>query len=261
MPTTQLLQQLHALPAAARRPPPRRARACRRSSRACRCPPAPGSRAARSSRAAPGWRSPSTAPRSSRSQAFEEGIAHAATNGTHPRLDLLRRRHRLAERAGADRRPAVRGLRPTLALAPSEGTAFSEDTEPALAPRRRAARDAARRGQGLASSRRSATRARTSRTSPRATSTRSASSTIGARTGWLGRYIDRTGDDDNPLQGLSLDGSLSPMLATATCRSPRSTTVDGLRHVDARHRRPGRAADVRQLRQLRRARAPDSTGA
>ena len=35
------------------------------------------------------------------------------------------------------------------------------------------------------------------------------------RTGWLGRYLDRVGAADNPLQGLSLDGRLSPALATA----------------------------------------------
>jgi uncharacterized protein (DUF1501 family) len=34
-------------------------------------------------------------------------------------------------------------------------------------------------------------------------------------TGWLGRYIDRVGKPDNPLQGLSLDWSLQPSLATA----------------------------------------------
>jgi uncharacterized protein (DUF1501 family) len=34
------------------------------------------------------------------------------------------------------------------------------------------------------------------------------------RAGWLGRYIDVAGDDENPLQGLSMDGILSPMLAT-----------------------------------------------
>jgi uncharacterized protein (DUF1501 family) len=38
---------------------------------------------------------------------------------------------------------------------------------------------------------------------------------VGFRTGWLGRYLDEVGDDENPLQGLSLDGELSPMLATA----------------------------------------------
>ena len=34
------------------------------------------------------------------------------------------------------------------------------------------------------------------------------------RTGWLGRYLDRAGTPDNPLQGLSLDGELAPSLAT-----------------------------------------------
>jgi uncharacterized protein (DUF1501 family) len=36
-----------------------------------------------------------------------------------------------------------------------------------------------------------------------------------ARTGWLGRYLDLAGEPDNPLQGLSLDYSLAPALATA----------------------------------------------
>jgi uncharacterized protein (DUF1501 family) len=35
------------------------------------------------------------------------------------------------------------------------------------------------------------------------------------RTGWLGRYLDRVGAMDNPLQGLSLDSTLAPALATA----------------------------------------------
>ena len=35
------------------------------------------------------------------------------------------------------------------------------------------------------------------------------------QTGWLGRYLDRVGKADNPLQGVSLDGELSPSLATA----------------------------------------------
>lgn len=34
-------------------------------------------------------------------------------------------------------------------------------------------------------------------------------------TGWLGRYLDVAGVPDNPLQGLSLTGSLQPSLATA----------------------------------------------
>ena len=34
--------------------------------------------------------------------------------------------------------------------------------------------------------------------------------------GWLGRYLDVAGDLTNPLQGLSLDGELNPTMATAT---------------------------------------------
>jgi uncharacterized protein (DUF1501 family) len=34
------------------------------------------------------------------------------------------------------------------------------------------------------------------------------------RIGWLGRYLDKYGSDDNPLQGLSLDWTLAPSLAT-----------------------------------------------
>src|SRR5205085_1929558 len=32
---------------------------------------------------------------------------------------------------------------------------------------------------------------------------------------WMGRYLDVAGDSDNPLQGLSLDDTLSPALAAA----------------------------------------------
>jgi uncharacterized protein (DUF1501 family) len=46
------------------------------------------------------------------------------------------------------------------------------------------------------------------------------------RTGWMGRLLDVIGDPDNPLQGLSLDGHLSPALApdnvpVATIDGPR----------------------------------------
>ncbi len=36
-----------------------------------------------------------------------------------------------------------------------------------------------------------------------------------ATTGWLGRYLDRVGDPNLPIQGISLESSLSPQLATA----------------------------------------------
>jgi len=37
---------------------------------------------------------------------------------------------------------------------------------------------------------------------------------VGANTGWLGRYIEQVGADNNPLQGVSLSNELSPSLAT-----------------------------------------------
>ena len=45
------------------------------------------------------------------------------------------------------------------------------------------------------------------------------------RTGWLGRYLDRVGAPDNPLQGLSLDIALQPALATA--KMPVATLAGG----------------------------------
>jgi uncharacterized protein (DUF1501 family) len=36
------------------------------------------------------------------------------------------------------------------------------------------------------------------------------------RTGWLGRLLDAVGTEDNPLQGVCLDGRLSPTMATAS---------------------------------------------
>jgi uncharacterized protein (DUF1501 family) len=50
---------------------------------------------------------------------------------------------------------------------------------------------------------------------------------VGFRTGWLGRYVDLVGDDENPLQGLSMDGSLSPMIATAERPVAAIESVDG----------------------------------
>ncbi|MDX6625855.1 MAG: hypothetical protein QOE56_844 [Solirubrobacterales bacterium] len=50
---------------------------------------------------------------------------------------------------------------------------------------------------------------------------------VGFHTGWLGRYIDAIGDDENPLQGLSMDGTLSPMIATADKPVAAIDSVDG----------------------------------
>jgi uncharacterized protein (DUF1501 family) len=51
----------------------------------------------------------------------------------------------------------------------------------------------------------------------------------GLRTGWLGRYLDKAGRPDNPLQGLSLDGELAPPLATTKAPVAALRGADGYR--------------------------------
>jgi uncharacterized protein (DUF1501 family) len=64
-----------------------------------------------------------------------------------------------------------------------------------------------------------------------------------AATGWLGRYLDRYGTQNNPIQGLSLDGTLSPALATssvavAASSTPTSYTFDSPGVWDTRIKTP-----------------------
>ena len=111
--------------------------------------------------------------------------------------------------------PLYRKLRPRLALPAAVGRPVRRGRPAPLAPVAGAARDAARR------------RAR----SPSCPAIGYADADqshftsrhfweVGAtsehlRTGWLGRYLDRVGSPNNPLQGLSLDWRLQPALATA----------------------------------------------
>jgi uncharacterized protein (DUF1501 family) len=48
---------------------------------------------------------------------------------------------------------------------------------------------------------------------------------VQARTGWLGRYLDRVGEPNNAIQGLSLAGSLSPTLATSDVAVAATSSV------------------------------------
>jgi uncharacterized protein (DUF1501 family) len=159
-------------------------------------------------------------------RAFEEGVAAAASNP--PGRVLVS----VFLEGGADSLSILfpsgdsryRVLRPTLALAASAGTPFAEDDRlrwhPAAAPL------AALHSEGKVT------------TVPAIGYTDSDQShftsrhywEVGAtsaslRTGWIGRYLDRVGTTDNPLQGLSLDWALQPSLATgrvpvATLESP-----------------------------------------
>lgn len=50
-----------------------------------------------------------------------------------------------------------------------------------------------------------------------------------ATTGWLGRYLDRVGHPDVPIQGISLEGSLSPQLATSSVAVAATSDIDDYR--------------------------------
>ena len=93
-------------------------------------------------------------------------------------------------------------------------------------------------------SRRSATTRPTRATSPAATTGRSASSNAQMRSGWMGRYLDVAGEPANPLQGLSLDYSLAPALATAQMPVAAVVHALGLQLLGLRPGRTARRADA-----------------
>ncbi len=62
---------------------------------------------------------------------------------------------------------------------------------------------------------------------------------VNARTGWMGRWLDRVGEPNNAIQGLSLESELSPSLATsrvavAATSSPQDYRFDSPGVWDAR---------------------------
>ncbi len=158
-------------------------------------------------------------------RALEEGIAAAGAAG--PQRVLVS----VFLDGGADSLsmlfpsgdPLYRRLRPKLALPDSAGLAFSEDARLRWHPSLAAL--AQLHGEGKVSVLPGVgyTGADQSHFTSRhywevgATSER-------ISTGWLGRYLDRVGSPDNPLQGLSLESRLQPSLATA--RMPVSS-IDG----------------------------------
>ncbi len=167
-------------------------------------------------------------------RAFDEAIARAASGGSAATTlvsvfapggwDALSLLYPSGD-------PNYRRLRPELALQARRRAPSSRATTGCTGtPRSRRSPSCTARGSSP-SSRRSATPTPTSRTSPRATTGRWARSTPSSATGWLGRVLDVIGDDTNPLQGLSLDPTLLPSLATAkvpvaTLENPTSYTFD-----------------------------------
>ena len=147
-------------------------------------------------------------------RAFEEGIAAAATTPTQPVLVSV------FLEGGADALsvlspqgdPLYRKLRPKLAL--SGGTVFAEDDRLYWHPAAAALATLHAEQKLTVMPAVGYTNADQSHFTSRHYWEVGATSTT-LRTGWLGRYLDRVGVADNPLQGLSLDDTLAPALATA----------------------------------------------
>ena len=177
--------------------------------------------------------------------AFDEGIADAmgAARAEHrARLHLPLRRPGHARAARAGRRPDV----------------------PAAAPDAQAGPEPGERAGGRPAAAVASVRARRSRRCTRPAGSRSCPA-IGYSTpnqshftsrhfyevgelnesgqvGWLGRWLDRNGRADNPLQGLSMDATLAPALAAANDAGRRRRLADELRAQHGRRRpRCGRA--------------------
>jgi uncharacterized protein (DUF1501 family) len=148
-------------------------------------------------------------------KAFEEGIAAAAAQGADERVlvsvfmsggvDSLT----LLAPTGHSRYPT---LRPTLAMPGSDGTAFAEDTSLRWHPSASSLTTLHSEGKltvlpavGYSSPNQSHFTSRhyweVGELNPF------------GRWGWLGRYLDRHGTPDNPLQGLTLGWDLQPSLA------------------------------------------------
>jgi uncharacterized protein (DUF1501 family) len=146
--------------------------------------------------------------------AFEEGIASAATGPAQPILVSI------FLEGGADALsvlspqgdPLYRKLRPKLGL--SSGAVFAEDDRLHWHPATAGLTQLYGEQKVTVMPAIGYTNADQSHFTSRHYWEVGATSTD-LRTGWLGRYLDVVGTPDNPLQGLSLDDTLAPALATA----------------------------------------------
>lgn len=148
--------------------------------------------------------------------AFEEGIARAAESGGGPVLVSVYLQGGIDSMAllypAGD--PLYQKYRTSLALAESAGTPFAED--PRLLWHPLAAPLAQLHAEGKLS-----VMPTVGYSDPNQSHFTSrhywevGATQADLMTGWMGRYLDLTGTADNPLQGLALDDSLAPGLATA----------------------------------------------
>lgn len=149
-------------------------------------------------------------------RAFEEGIAQAADASGAPVLVSIFLPGGLDGLSvlapTGDARYAT--LRPGLALAPGSGTPFAEDPRLMWAPAADGLRTLHGEGKVSVASAIGYANADQSHFTSRHY-WEVGQTSVDARYGWMGRFLDAHGTADNPLQGLSLGGSLSPTLASA----------------------------------------------
>ena len=111
--------------------------------------------------------------------------------------------------------PAYYSLRPTLAIAQTQGTRLRRGRAAALASRARAAL-ATLHAEGKVSVLQAVGYDNSDKSHFTARHYYEVGQTDAhLRTGWLGRYLDAPASPDNPVQGLTLDATLHPALATA----------------------------------------------
>jgi uncharacterized protein (DUF1501 family) len=147
---------------------------------------------------------------------FDEGIARAAAGPAQPVLVSI------FLPGGADSLsvlypdsdPLYRKLRPELALPSEAGPVFAEDNRLHWHPALKPFVDLHGEGKLTVFPAIGYTHPDQSHFTSRHFWEVGATSTQ-LSTGWLGRYLDIVGTQDNPLQGLSLDWSLQPALATS----------------------------------------------
>ena len=237
---------------------PRRRRrgegAAERSSRGCRCRPAPASTGARSCCARPARRCRCTAPRCSRPRHFEEGIAQAAAAaGPEPagaRLDLHGRRLGRAVGARARQGSQVPRTAPDARRShEGAGKPFTEDENLMWHPS--AAGLAELHDEGKVT----VFPAIGYEPQDESHFTSRHYWEVGeldtnTRTGWMGRYLDIVGEPDQPAAG-----PVAGLLARAGAGHRDDARRRGLlaRRLHDVGRRPGRTCDRTDARNLRRA--------
>ena len=195
---------------------PRRAVACAASSRACPSRPAPASPAAPSSRAAAGSRCRCSAARCCR------GWRSRRASPAPPPAPPRRCSSRSSCPAGSTRcrcwrRSATRATPssgPRSSSPRGNGDAFTEDNRLQWHPNAAPLRDLHLAGKVSVMPAIGYDDANQSHFTSRHYWEVGELNPFG-RIGWLGRYLDKHGADDNPLQGLSLDWSLAPALAAS----------------------------------------------